>query len=107
MLRLAVVVPVPPLAGCGTTNVQSPHAPSAAVSPVSAPVAGVADVVDRRGERTDWPGAIRGGYGDPVEIPRTATGPYATWCTRRRAAPWPRGLLAPAGSRRHDLRPTV
>lgn len=95
------------LAGCGTTNVQLPYAPTAAVSPVGAPTMGIADVVDQRGEGADWLGAIRGGYGNPVKILRTDRPVRDVVQQAPRDALAARGLLAPAGSQRYDLRLTV
>lgn len=104
MIRVALALFALLLAGCSTTQVQLPYAPTAAVSPVGAPSAGIAEVVDQRGEGADWLGAIRGGYGNPVKTLRTDRPVRDVVHQALRDALAARGLLAPAGSQRYDLR---
>ena len=67
--KLSIALALSLLAACSTTNVGLKYAPQAAVKKVAnaAPSVTIGDFLDQREDASNWLGAIRGGYGNPLK----------------------------------------
>jgi uncharacterized lipoprotein YajG len=68
--HIVVATIVSALFGCGTTSVGLKYSAGTTIAKVSptAPPLTVGTFVDQRGEPSNWLGAIRGGFGNPLKI---------------------------------------
>ena len=67
--KLSIALALSLLAACSTTNVGLKYAPQAAVKKVAnaGPAVTIGDFLDQREDASNWLGAIRGGYGNPLK----------------------------------------
>jgi uncharacterized lipoprotein YajG len=69
ILRLFATLAVTTLAACGTTRAGISYAPSMSVTKATSAPVSVGSFIDARGEQqSNWAGAIRGGFGNPLKV---------------------------------------
>ena len=102
--RAACLAAALALAGCGTKILPLAYTPSASVVRGNAQTRVGASVDQRRDNDPTWYGAIRGGYGNPLSVLRSDVPVSAAAAKAFSDALAARGMLAPGGSGRYEVR---